>query len=138
MNIQTLSFFDALDTHFRKANPIFKLRGELLKLKLNGNELCSAYKARLKEHSEECDLHNIMHKDVILLITTMHCNRGELCKDIKQYVNPSWLAVEQLAENYERSVINEEPHEAGKLKKSASKKKKKQGKMPKYLHMKGK
>ena len=55
---------------------------------------------RLKETSEECDLHNISHEDVILLIATMHCNKEELRKDIKRYRNPTWIVVEQLAENY--------------------------------------
>ena len=66
---------------------------------------------RLKETSEECDLHNISHEDVILLITTMHCNKEELRKDIKRYRNPTKLPLEQLAENYERSMVDKEPHE---------------------------
>ena len=49
--------------------------------------------------SEECYLHSIMHRGVILLIATMHCNKEELCKDIKLYINPFWLAVEWIAEN---------------------------------------
>ena len=40
----------------------------------------------------------------------MHCNNEELRKDIRRYRNPTWIAVEQLAENYERSIVNEEPH----------------------------
>ena len=66
--------------------------------------------ARLKEHSEECDLHNITHKEMILLFSTMHCNKEELRKDIKCYVNRSWLAVDRLAENNEPSMIDEEQH----------------------------
>ena len=110
MDIQTLSCFDVLDTHFRTANPIFKCHGELLKLKPNGNESFSPYMVCLKEHSEECHIHNITHEDVILLITTMHCDKEEPRKHIKRYINPSWLAVERLAENYKRSMIDKEPH----------------------------
>ena len=80
---------------------------------------------RLKEISEECDLHNIKHEDVILLIATMHCNKEELRKDIKRYRNPTWIAVEQLTENYERSMVNEEPHKVGQVKRQDNKKKKK-------------
>ena len=39
---------------------------------------------RLKETSEECNLRNISHEDVILLIATIHCNKEELRKDIKR------------------------------------------------------
>ena len=55
------------------------------------------YMTRLKETSEECDLHNISDEDVVLLIATMHCNKEDLRKDIKRYRNPTWLTVEQLA-----------------------------------------
>ena len=80
---------------------------------------------RLKETSEECDLHNISHEDVILLIATMHCNKEELRKDIKRYRNPTRLAVEQLAENYERSMVDEVSHKVGQVKRQDNKKKKK-------------
>ena len=80
---------------------------------------------RLKETSEECDLHNISHKEVILLIAKMHCNKEELRKDIKRYRNPTWIPVEQLAENYERSMVNEEPHKVGQVKQLENKKRKK-------------
>ena len=93
--------------------------------------------ARLKKHSKECNLRNITHKEVILLIATMHCNKEELRKDVKCYANPSWLAVEQQAENYECSMINKEPHKAGQVKKNAGKKSN-QRKIPKHPHMKGK
>ena len=85
---------------------------------------------RLKETSEECDLHNISHEDVILLIATMHCNKEELRKDIKRYRNPTWLAVEQLAENYKRSMVDEEPHKVGQVKRQDNKKKKKSNGKP--------
>ena len=137
MDVQTLSCFKALDTHFSTANPRFKRQGELLKLKPNRNESFSAYMARLKEHSEESNLHNITHEDVILLIATMHYIEEELGKDIKHFVNPSWLVVERLAEKYERSMIDEEPHKAGQAKKNAGKIFN-QGRMPKHPHMKGK
>ena len=71
------------------------------------------------------DLHSISHEDVILLIATMHCNKEELRKDIKRYRNPTWLAVEQLAENYKRSMVDEEPHKVGQVKWQDNKKKKK-------------
>ena len=80
---------------------------------------------RLKEMSEDCNLHNISHKDVILLIAIIHCNKEELRKDIKRYRNPTWLAVEQLAEIYERSIVGKETHKAGQVKKQLDKKKKK-------------
>ena len=105
--------FAILETHFQVSNPLFKRRSELLKLKPTQGEQFTSYMTRLKETSEECDLHNISHKDVILLIATMHCNKEELRKDIKRYRNPTWLAVEQLAENYERSRVNEEPQKVG-------------------------
>ena len=73
----------------------------------------------LKETSEECDLHNISHEDVIMLIATMHCNKKELKKDIKRYRNPTWLAVKQLAENYKPIV--DELHKVGQVKQQQNK-----------------
>ena len=102
----------------------------MLKLKPTQREQFTSYMTRLKETSEECDLHNISHKDVILLIATMHCNKEELRKDIKRYRNPAWLAVEQLAENYERSMVDEEPHKVGLVKQQDNKKKKKSNGKP--------
>ena len=80
---------------------------------------------RLKETSEECNLHNISHKDVILLIATMHCNKEELRKDIKRYGNPTWIVVEQLAENYEQSMVDKGPHKVGQVKRQDNREKKK-------------
>ena len=62
---------------------------------------------------------------MILLIATMHCNKEELRKDIKRYRNPTWIAVEQLAENYERSMVDEEPDKVGQVKRQDNRKKKK-------------
>ena len=97
---QGTSCFAILETLFQVSNPLFKQRSELLKLKPSQGEQFTSYMTRLKETSEECNLHNISHEDVILLIVTMHCNKEELRKDIKRYRNPTWIAVEQLAENY--------------------------------------
>ena len=58
----------------------------------------------------------------------MHSNEEELRKDIKRYRNPTWLAVKQLAENYEHSMIEEEPGKAGQVKQQSGKKKKKKKK----------
>ena len=80
---------------------------------------------RLKETLEECDLHNLSPKDVILLIATMHCNKEELKKDIKRYRNPTSIAVEQLAENYKWSMVDKEPHKVVQVKKQGNKKRKK-------------
>ena len=60
----------------------------------------------------------------------MHCNKEELRKDIKRYRNPTWLAVKHLAENYERSMVNEEPHKVGQVKRQDNKKKKKSNGKP--------
>ena len=122
---QGTSCLTILETHFQVSNPLFKRRSKLLKLKPTQGEQFTSYTTRLKETSEECDLHNISHQDVILLIATMHCNKEELRKDIKRYRNPTWLAVEQLAENYERSMVDEEPHKVGQVKRQDNKKKKK-------------
>ena len=122
---QGTSCFAILETHFKVRNPLFKQRSELLKLKPTHGEQFTSYMSRLKETSEECDLQNISHKDVILLIATMHCNKEELRKDIKRYKNQTWLAVQQLAENYERSMVDEEPHTVGQVKRQDNKKKKK-------------
>ena len=127
---QGTSCFAILETHFQVSNPLFKRRSELLKLKPTKGEQFTSYMTRLKETSEECDLHNISHEDVILLIATMQCNKEELRKDIKRYRNPTWLAVEQLAENYERSMVNEEPHKVGQVKQQDNKKKKKSNGKP--------
>ena len=62
-------------------------------MKPTQGEQFTSYMNRLKETSEECDLHNISHENVILLIATMYCNKEELRKDIKRYRNPTWLAV---------------------------------------------
>ena len=121
---QGTSCFAILETHFQVSNPLFKRRSQLLKLKPSQGEQITSYMTRLKETLGECDLHNIAHKDVILLIATMHCNKEELRKDIKRYRNPTWLAVEQLAENYERSMVDEEPHKVGQVKRQDNKKKK--------------
>ena len=94
-------------------------------MKPSQGEQFTSYMTRLKETSEECDLHNISHKDVILLIATMLCNNEELRKDIKRYRNPTWLAVKQLAENYERSMVDKEPHKVGQVKQQENEKKKK-------------
>ena len=80
---QGTSCFAILETHFQVSNPLFKRRSELLKLKPTQGEQFTSYMNRLKETSEECDLQNISHEDVILLIATMHCNKEELRKDIK-------------------------------------------------------
>ena len=79
---QGTSCFAILETHFQVSNPLLKRRSELLKLKPSQGEQFTSYMTRLKETSEECDLHNISHKDVMLLIATMHCNKEELRKDI--------------------------------------------------------
>ena len=55
----------------------------------------------------------------------MHCNKEELRKDTKRYRNPTWIAVEQLAENYERSMDDEVPHKVGQVKQQDNKKRKK-------------
>ena len=73
---------------------------------------------------KECNLHNISHEDVILLVATMHCNKEEQRKDKKRYRNPTWLAVEQLAENYKRFMVDKEPHKVGQVKRIDNKKKK--------------
>ena len=122
---QGTSCFAILETHFQVSNPLFKRRSELLKLKPSQGEQFTSYMTRLKETSEECDLHNISHEDVILLMATMHCNKEDLRKDIKRYRNPTWIAVGQLAENYERSMVNEEPHKVGQVKRQDNRKKKK-------------
>ena len=88
-----------VDAHFQINNLIFKHRSELIKPNKPGEQFTS-YMTRLKETTEECNLQNISHKDVILLIATIHRNTEELRKEIKRYRNPTWLAVEQLAENY--------------------------------------
>ena len=88
---QRTSCFAILETHFQVSNPLFKRRSELLKLKPSQGEQFTSYMTRLEETSEECDLHNISHEDVILLIATMHCNKEELRKDIKRYRNPTWI-----------------------------------------------
>ena len=62
---QGTSFFAILETHFKVSNPLFKQRSELLKLKPTRGEQFTSYMNRLKETSEECDLHNISHEDVI-------------------------------------------------------------------------
>ena len=90
---QGTSCFAIHETHFQVSNPLFKRRSELLKLKPSQGEQFTLYMTRLKETSEEWDLHNISHKDVILLIATLHCNKEELRKDIKRYRNPTWIAV---------------------------------------------
>ena len=122
---QGTSCFAILDTHIQISNSIFKRRSELLKLKPNQGAQFTSYMTRLKETSKECNLHNISHKDVILLIATMHCNKEELRKEIKRYRNPTWLAVDQLADNYEPSMVEEEPYKAGQVKQQTNKKKKK-------------
>ena len=86
-------------------------------------EQFTSYMTRLKETLEECDLHNISREDVILLIATMHCNKEELRKDIKRYRYPTWLAVEHLAKNYERSMVDKEPHKVGQVKRQDNNKK---------------
>ena len=54
----------------------------------------------------------------------MHCNKEELRKDIKRYRNPTWLVVEQPAKNYERSMVDEEPHKVVQVKQQMNKKEK--------------
>ena len=66
----------------------------------------------------------------------MHNDKEELCKDMTCYVNQSWLAVNRLAENYERSMINKNPHKARQVKKPTHKKPN-HGKTLKHPHMKG-
>ena len=83
-------------------------------------EQFTSYMTRLKETSEECNLHNISHDGVI-----MHCHKEELRKDIKRYRNLTWLAADKLSENYKRSMIDEEPHKASQVKEQLGKKKKK-------------
>ena len=126
---QGTSCFAILESHFQVSNPLFKQRSKLLKLKPSQGEQLTTYMTRLKETSEEGDLHNISHKDVILLIAMMHCNKEELRKDIKRYRNPTWLAVEQLTENYERSRVDEELHKVGQVKQQQNNDKKRSGKL---------
>ena len=119
---QGTSCFAILETHFKVTTHSLN---ELLKLKPTQGEQFTSYMSRLKETSEECDLQNISQEDVVLLIAPMHCNKEELRKNIKRYRNPTWLAVEQLAENYERSMVYEEPHKVRQVKRQDNKKKKK-------------
>ena len=78
---------------------------------------------RLKETSEECDLQNKSHQDIILLIATMHCNKEELRKDIKRY--RASLQLNNWPRNHERYMVEEERHKAGQVKQQPNKKKKK-------------
>ena len=58
----------------------------------------------------------------------MHCNKEELRED----------AVEQLAENYERSMVDKEPHKVGQVKRQDNKKKKKSNGKPSQNTQQGK
>ena len=102
------SIMEVLETTFRTSNPVFRRRCELIHTKPNKGEKFSTYMARLIEMSEECDLHELKHEDFILLVATMHCNKDDLRKEIKRIREPSWLEVEALVEDYERSMIGEE------------------------------
>ena len=102
------SALEVLDKIFRESNPVFKQRCELLNMKPNKGEQFSAYMSRIIEASEECDLNTLSHEDFILLVATMHCNKDDLRRDIKRMRTPTWIRVEIMVEDYERSMIGEE------------------------------
>ena len=68
--------------------------------------------------SKEYDLHELTHEDFILLVATMHCNRDELQREIKKVCQPTWIEIEAMLEDYERSMIGEESQKANQVQKS--------------------
>ena len=109
------SVLEVLEKIFRESNPVFKRRCELLNMKPSKGEPFSAYMSRLIESSEECDLTTLSHEDFILLIATMHCNKDDLRRDIKRMRKPTWIEVERMVEDYERSMLGEESHKANQV-----------------------
>ena len=77
--------------------------------------------SRLIEMSEECNLHELIHEDFILLVATMHCNQEELRREIKQVRQPTWIEIEAMVEDYERSMIGKESQKANQVQKSPRK-----------------
>ena len=102
------SVMNVLENTFRISNPLFRRRCELIHMKPSKGEKFSNYMARLIEMSEECGLHELKHEDFVLLVATMHCNKDELRREIKRIREPTWIEVEALVEDYERSMIGEE------------------------------
>ena len=109
------SVLEVLEKIFRESNPVFKRRCELLSMKPTKGEPFSSYMSRILEASEECDLTTLSHEDLILLIVTMHCNKDDLRRDIKKMRTPTWIEVEVMVEDYERSMIGEESHKANQV-----------------------
>ena len=122
---QGTSCFAILETHFQISNPLFKQRSELLMLKPSQGEPFTSYMTRLKETSEECDLHNISHEDVILLIATMHCNKERTTKKGHKEIQEPDLDSGRTTSLKLRPLVDEEPHKVGQVKPQDSRKKKK-------------
>ena len=115
------SVMEVLEKIFRESNPVFRRRCELIHLKPNKGEKFSSYMSRLIEMSEECDLHELTHEDFILLVATMHCNKDELRREIKRVSQPTWIEIESMVEDYERSMIGEESQKANQVQKAKRK-----------------
>ena len=111
---------EVLEKIFRESNPVFRRTSELIHLKPNKGETISSYMSRLIQMSEECDLHELTHEDFILLVATMHCNRDELRREIKWVRQPTWIEIEAMVEDYERSMIGEESQKANQITKEAT------------------
>ena len=87
---QHSSCIAALAELFRRNNPIFKRRQDLMNMTPSKGEKFTAYMRRVRAHSLECALHEMKNTDLITQIVLMHCPVEEIRKDAKKEKDLDW------------------------------------------------
>ena len=106
------SCISALAELFRRNNPIFKCRQDLMNMTPSKGEKFSAYMRRVRAHSLVCALQEMKHTDLITQIVLMHCPVEEIRKDAKKEKDLDWQMMTAIAEDYDRMNIGESAERA--------------------------
>ena len=106
------SCISALAELFRRNNPIFKRRQDLMNMTPSNREKFSAYMRRVRAHSLECALQEMKNTDLITQIVLMHCPVEEIRKDAKKEKDLDWQKMTAIAEDYDRMNIGESTERA--------------------------
>ena len=106
------SCISALAELFRRNNPIFKHRQDLMNMTPSKGEKFSAYMRRVRANSLECALQEMRNTDLITQIVLMHCPVEEIRKDAKKEKDLDWQKMTAIAEDYDRMNIGESAERA--------------------------
>ena len=101
------SCISALAELFKRNNPIFKRRQDLMNMTPSKGEKFSAYMRRVRAHSLECTLQDMKHTDLITQFVFMHCPVEEIRNDAKKEKDLDWQKMTAIAEDYNRLNIGE-------------------------------